>query len=379
MEINPLNAERQELAVKYEETQRRLTLIEWAITGIVLLVLVFGGISGKIAGILDFPQPWASLVYFLILGLALGIISMPLSYYSGYILPHRYKLSVQNLSSWITDRAKSGAIALLLGALFVIFMYWTLRSFPGFWWILTGIFIILVSILLARLTPTLLISLFFKQEPLNDEELEKKLKTLADRAKSNISGIYKINFSAKSTAANAMLAGIGKTRRIILTDTLLQKYTPDEIEVILAHELGHHMLKHIPSLIFTQAITAFLTLYIAHLALYYGMGPLGYKSMSDAAAFPYIIMVIAVVSLIMTPVLNSYSRQLETGADRMALELTGNPEAFVSAMTRLTEQNLSVAHPKRWVEVLFYDHPPYFRRIQTAQQYMEAHKKEDED
>jgi STE24 endopeptidase len=369
METSSLDPERQKTALKYEETQRRLTLIEWAITGILLLVLVFGGVSRSFARFLDFPQPLASIIYLIVLGLALTVITSPIGYYGGFVLPRRYGLSIQKFPSWLFDRFKAGIITLIIGAGLFAFIYWSMEAFPQFWWLLTGIIVILGELLMTRF-PTLLISLFYKVEPLKDAHLESRLKQLAERTHTSISGVYTLNLSTKSTTANAMLAGLGSTRRIIITDTLQQKYPPEEIEVVLAHELGHHILRHITNLILVQVFTVLLTFYFANLTLLYLGGLLGYRYLSDPAAFPFLLLIISVVSLVMTPVLNWYSRQLETNADKVAIHLTDNPEAFISVMTKLADQNLAVASPKRWVEIMFYDHPPVMKRIALARDYI---------
>ncbi len=179
-----------------------------------------------------------------------------------------------------------------------------------------------------------------------------------------------MDFSSKGTTANAMLAGLGDTRRIILSDTLLQQYTPEEIEVILAHELGHHTHRDISKLIALQGMIFLVAFYLADLALKAGVSFLGYRDIADVAVFPLLVLVLAAFSLVISPLVNCYNRRLEASADKAALELTANPGAFVIAMTKLTDQNLSVANPGRLVEVLFYDHPPYFRRVDLARHYL---------
>jgi STE24 endopeptidase len=364
-----LNSKRQKLARKYARLMRRLSLIEMAIVGTILLVLVFGGLSVKLSYFLSFPQPWASALYFIILAAGLGIIMMPLTYYQGFILPRRYDLSHQKFSAWLADSAKASALSLVLSLAVVIFVYWLLQSFPDTWWLWTAIFLFLLSLLLTRLTPTLLLPIFFKLEPLHDRKLKKRLINLAKRAKASISNVSTINLSSKSTTANAMLAGLGKSRGIILTDTMLEKYSPDEIEVILAHELGHHIHRDIPKLIALQAAMILLGLYLSNLVLRASLIPLGFHAIADVAALPLLFLSLAVLSIIVTPLINAFSRHVEASADEAALELTANPQAFISAMTRLTNQNLSVADPSRWEELLFYDHPPYTKRISLAKQY----------
>jgi STE24 endopeptidase len=363
------NAERQKLAKEYARLMRQLSFVELAVVGALLLALVFGGVSVKLSYFLAFSQPWASALYFVILVIGLGIIMMPLTYYQGFILPRRYGLSNQKLGAWLADRAKASALGFLLGLAVVILLYWLLDRFPGIWWLLAGISVLLLSLLLTRLTPTLLLPIFFKLEPLNDVELKQRLMNLAKQAQTQIVGVFTMDLSSKGTTANAMLAGLGKTRSIILSDTLLQQYTAEEIEVILAHELGHHIHRDIPKLIAVQAVVVLLAFYLSDLILRASLVPLGFQGIADVAAFPVLFLSLAAFGLIVTPFINAYSRHVETSADEAALELTDKPQAFVTAMTKLTDQNLNVADPSRWVELLFYDHPPYNKRVDLAQRY----------
>jgi STE24 endopeptidase len=364
-----LDVERQELATRYARLMRRLSFVELAVVGIVLLVLVFGGISTRISYFLSFPQPWASALYFVILAVGLGIIMMPLTCYQGFILPRRYGLSNQRLGAWLADRAKASALGGLLALVIVIAVYWLLDRFPGMWWLWAGILLFLLILLLTRLTPTLLLPIFFKLEPLNDEELRQRLMDLAKRAQAQVAGVFTIDLSSKGTTANAMLAGLGKTRSIILGDTLLHQYSAEEIEVILAHELGHHLHRDIPKLIAVQAAMVLLAFYLTDLVLKASLIPLDFKGMADVAAFPLLFLSLVAFGLIITPFVNAYSRYIETSADEAALEMTADPQAFITAMTKLTDQNLAVAAPSRWVEFLFYDHPPYTKRVGLARRY----------
>lgn len=364
-----LDSKRQKLAEEYARIMRRLSFAELGIIGVLILALIFSGLSVKLGHLLAFSQPWASALYFVILIVCLGIIIMPLTYYQGFILPKRYGLSSQRLGAWIADRAKASALGFLLGLAVVILIYWLLDRFSGTWWLLAGISVLLLSLLLTRLTPTLLLPIFFKLEPLDNVELEQRLTNLAKRARAHLVGVFTMNLSSKSPTANAMLAGLGKTRSIILSDTLLQQYTAEEIEVILAHELGHHIHRDIPKLIAVQAVAILLAFHLSDLALKASLTTLGFQSIADAAAFPVLFTSLAAFGLIITPFINAYSRYVEASADKAALELTGNPQAFVTAMTKLTNQNLNVAAPSRWVELLFYDHPPYNKRVDLARHY----------
>ena len=364
-----LDIKRQELAKRYARLMRRLSFVELAVVGILLLVLVFGGVSARMSYFLSFPQPWASALYFVILVVGLGIIMMPLTCYQGFILPRRYGLSNQKLGAWLADRAKASALGVLLGLGIVIVVCWLLDRFSDFWWLWASILLFLLILLLTRLTPTLLLPIFFKLEPLGNVELRQRLMNLAKRAQAQIIGVFTMDLSSKGTTANAMLAGLGKTRSIILSDTLLQQYTAEEVEVILAHELGHHIHRDIPKLIAVQAAVVLLAFYLSGLVLRASLVPFGFQGIADVAAFPLLFLSLAAFGLIVTPLINAYSRYVEASADEAALELTANPRAFVTAMTKLTDQNLTVADPSRWVEILFYDHPPYTKRVDLAHRY----------
>jgi len=364
-----LNTKRQELAKEYAGLMRRLSFVELAVVGTLLLALIFGGISVKLSYFLAFSQPWASALYFVILVVCLGVIMMPLTYYQGFILPRRYGLSSQKFGVWLSDRAKASALGFLLGLGIVLVVYWLLDCFPDSWWLWAGILLFLLSLLLTRLTPTLLLPIFFKLEPLGDVELKQRLVDLAKRVQAQIVGVFTIDLSSKGTTANAMLAGLGKTRSIILSDTLLQQYTAEEVEVILAHELGHHLHRDIPKLIAIQAVMVLLAFYLSDWVLRASIMPLGFQGIADVAAFPLLFLSLATFGLMATPLINAYSRYVERSADKAALELTANPRAFVTAMTKLTDQNLAVADPSRWVELLFYDHPPYTKRVDLAHRH----------
>ncbi len=365
----PLDAERQRKAREYNSLSRWLSVIEVVMMGALLMVLMFCGVSSWLSQFLVFDQPWASSLYFVILIVGLGIITLPLTYYRGFVLPHRYGLSNQKVRQWLTDVAKASALGIILGQVAVIVVYLLLEYSPNLWWLWASILLWLLGLLLTRWTPTVFLPMFFKLEPLADDDLKQRLLNLAGRARASIRGVFTMDLSSKSTSANAMLAGIGKTRRIILSDTLLQRYTPEEIEVIMAHEMGHHIHRDMPKLLAVQGGILLLAFYLADLALRNGVIPLGFRDVADVAAFPLLALVLVAFSLVISPLVNVYSRYLEALADETALGLTANPGAFITVMSKLIEQNLGVANPSRLVEILFYDHPSYIRRVDLARRY----------
>ena len=247
-------------------------------------------------------------------------------------------------------------------------LYFTIRESPQHWWLYTwGIFMVLFLVL-EQVAPLILFPIFYKFEPLDNEDLKQRLVRLSERAGTKVRGIYKWNLSEKSKKANAALTGLGATRRIILADTLLDHYSSDEIEAVLAHELGHHVHKHILKSIVVQAgITLFgfwAANYVLHLAIeQWGM----FDTLSDFSNLPLLVLVSTVLSLLLMPAMNAYSRFNERQADRYAFESIRSVQPFISSMNKLAAQNLAERTPARWVEWLFHSHPAISRRVAAAE------------
>jgi STE24 endopeptidase len=369
MEIVPDPA-RQQKAREYSKLLRRGSFIKPAIGAILLLVLLFTPASTILASLLASPFPWSAALYLLTLAAGYGVIVAPLSYYYDFVLPHRYGLSKQNLASWLRDRVKASGLELLLGLCLVIIVYWLIGHLPALWWLAAALVMFSVSLILAWLTPTFLIPLFFKLKPLEEGELKEKLVNLARRAGVDITECLTMDLSSKATTANAMVSGWGKSRRIIFSDTLLRGYSWDEIEVTLGHELGHRLHHDILKLMGLQAATFLLAFYLANLALRGGVVLFSLQGISDIAGLPWLIIILAVLVLVLQPALNWYSRHLERAADETALALSNKPQAFIALMTKLTDQNLAEAEPSQWAKLLFYDHPTYNERVKLAHNYI---------
>jgi STE24 endopeptidase len=198
--------------------------------------------------------------------------------------------------------------------------------------------------------------------------------SLVERSHTNIKDVFQIRLSSKTTAGNAMLMGWGNTRRIVIGDTMLQRYSPEEIEVVMAHELGHHRHGDIVRQIVVQSALMLLGFYLMNLTLNWAVPRLDMSGTSDVAALPLLALVGAAFMLLLMPLSNAYSRHLEESADRYSLDTTKNPEAFAAMLTKLTDQNLSESEPSRWSELLFYDHPPYAKRVALANRYRKEDK-----
>jgi STE24 endopeptidase len=266
------------------------------------------------------------------------------------------------------DQLKGLAIGAPLGLLLLELLYLALRLTGHLWWLWAAGGLLLFNVLLSNLAPVLVMPLFNKYVPLGDDhkELEERLLALAKRANTKVQGVFKFDMSKRTKAANAALTGIGNTRRIVLGDTLINEFTVDEIETVLAHELGHHVHKDIPFLILSGTLLTTLGLFISSLALDYAVGVFFFTSVADIAAFPALSLVLGAYGLLTQPLSNALSRWRENMADDYALQSTGKNEAFASAFTRIANQNLGEIDPEAWVVFMFYSHPPLGERIAKA-------------
>jgi len=357
---------RQKQAGQYARLKRHLSLAEILIGAGLLTALLISGLSDNLTGLFNTSTVPAAAIYFIGLVLAYQLLTAPLSYYGGYVLPRRYGLSKQGLGGWLNDVFKVTVMALLLGVAMIAAVYWFITIWPDAWWLLAWGLVLALSALMTVLAPLFLVPLFFTMKPLADTELKERLETLAKRAKVAVGGIYVVEFSAKGTMANAALMGWGRTRRIVLSDTLITGYSPEEIEVIMAHEMGHQQHNDIYRLFVVRAAILLVTFFFTGLVFEAAAAPLGFSGIVDVAALPLLALIFVGLNLLTSPLANGYSRRIEAAADSYALELTGDTRSFINAMTRLTDQNLGEAAPSRWVENLLYDHPSYASRVAYA-------------
>ncbi len=362
-------------ARRYNRTRRWLGVADFLIGFAFLLVLLVTGWTGWLR---DLAYRWgfqnytlSVFLYLLLLLVGGKVLSAGLDYY-GFRLERRFKLSTQRMRSWIWDEVKGFLVGLILATLAIELLYFTIRQSPQHWWLITWAIFMGLFVLLAQLAPVVLFPIFYKFEPLDNEELRRRLVQLGERSGARVRGVYRWKLSEKSKKANAALTGLGRTRRIILADTLLDNYGPEEIEAVLAHELGHHVHRHILKSILVQAGTTLLGFWIANWTLHYAVDHHMFEELSDFANLPLLGIVVSVLSLLLMPGLNAYSRYNERQADRYAFESISSVEPFVSSMNKLAEQNLAERTPSKWVEWFFHSHPSIARRLEAAEAWERA-------
>lgn len=367
-------------ATRYQRLKRWASVASLAWTAGLLVALIVSGASPVIRDLAsraaDAAGPPAWLVPFTVVALyvvALAALheagALPLDLYRGLMLERRYGLATERAGRWLFDRARASLLGLVLGVAGAVLIYATLRWLASWWWVASAAALSLVAVALTVAGPVVLLPLFYDARPLQREPLRARLLALAARAGTPAIDAYELRLSDRTRKANAALAGLGRTRRILVSDTLLAEYSDDEIEVILAHELAHHVRRDIWKGIASEVLLTFGALFVAGRALAFAVPVLSLQGPTDVAALPVLALAAMVPPIALVPVLNAMSRHRERRADRFALALTGNPAAFTSAMRRLASQNLAEAHPSQLTRWLFCSHPPVESRLDMARRW----------
>jgi STE24 endopeptidase len=362
----------QQRAKRYEGIHNVLFVAETVYTLLLLLAFLFWKGSDILANTVRSisTNPWIYVaIYGAVVIVSTKLLFLPLNYFGDYYLEHKFGLSNESLGAWAFDELKSLGLNLLLSIALLDVLYFLLRRAGDWWWIVAGFFFLVFGVVMSALFPVLILPMFYKLQPLENESLREKLTALAQQVGAKVLGVYRMGMSEKTKKANAAFAGLGSTKRIILGDTLLDKFTEDEIEVVMAHEMAHYKHGDITRMIAWGAVTTFLGLKVADLGLHWGMAKLGYEHVWDIAAFPLLALCLFVFGLVAMPLNNAFSRSREWKADATALELTANRDAFIRAMRKLADQNLADLSPHPLVEFLLHDHPSLARRIAWAEQW----------
>ena len=308
-------------------------------------------------------------IYFLFFSLFMLVFDLPLSYYSGFVLEHRFGLSNQTLGAWIVDTAKKSVLSFVLSLLLLLALYALIWTYPENWWVYAWAAYAVVSYVMGKIFPVFIIPMFYKYGNVEDEVLKTKIFSMAEKQGLPVENVYSLNLSKTTKKANAAFMGIGKTKRVVLSDTLIENFTHEEIETVVAHELGHFKHKDIWKQLFVGLVISFIGFWVAFKV----MGPLsvrfGFEGIWDISALPLLFFVFYLFSLILTPAQNGFSRWIERQADEFALRVFPYPKVFISCMTKLAEVNLSNPKPGALYEWFFFDHPSISKRIQMAEKW----------
>ena len=376
------DAAQREQARRYSRAHHWLTLAGTLWSALLSAVALTSGLSARLRDRSERLAPrrlGPVMPYALAASALAALASLPLSYYSGFVLEHRYGLSNQSRRAWLGDQLKQLGVGTALGLPIAQGIYWIMRRYPRRWWAILSGLTIPFTVVLSQLAPVLILPIFNKYEPLEDRALAERIKGLAAAQGVRVADVLQMDMSKQTKKANAFFMGIGRTKRIVLGDTLLAEFTPDEVEVVLAHELGHQVHHDLWKGIGVGALTTLATSYAIHRLARplieradprWGLDR--ERGVADVAALPLLALLLDGVSLALAPARNAWTRRrVEHAADRYALDLTRNPAAFVGAMEKLGRMNMADPAPPAIVKHLLYSHPPLAERIAFGRSYIQ--------
>ena len=373
--IHPLlDGQKQLLARRYEKEKRLLGLAGTALSLVLLLAFYWSGLSWRLAHVFSGHNvSLAFLVYVGVLLAWMSVLTLPLSYYAGHIHEHKWNFSTQTAGNWLLDQAKSFAVSFVLGSLLLALLLWIMARFPGTWWLIAGLGSALVSVILATLFPIVILPIFHRYAPVEDQELTGSLQKILAQEGLKSSGFYKEDMSRKTRKENAFLAGLGKTRRVVLGDNLMENMTPPEIVSIIAHEVGHYKHRHIWKGITLGTAQQVVVFYLLHLIMRAAFPDFLLSTRSTLSLLPLLIIIAGAVSgFLFGPLGNALSRRMEKDADLYAITHIEHKKPFLTALAGLADRNLANAYPVRWVKVLYYSHPPIGERLELLERFVEG-------
>lgn len=373
--IHPLlDREKQRLARQYEKEKRWLGLAGMALSFLTLLAFYGSGASSWLAHLeIGHSHVLTFLVYLAVFQTIIALISFPLNLYRGFIHEHKWKFSNHTVKSWLWEQAKSFLVGFVLSFLLLGLLLLIMALSPLYWWLIAGLGMAVVSVFLATIFPVVILPLFNKYTPIDNKELTDSLEKILSKGGLKSSGFFKEDMSRQTKKENAFLAGLGKTRRVVLGDNLLENMSVAEIESIIAHEVGHHRYKHIWKNIFIGTLQQLIIFFLVNLLMTALFTDFLSSPQANLALLPlFLIFVGGISSFIFSPLNQALSRHFERAADLYALQTITDPKNSMTALAGLADRNLSNAYPERWIKILFYSHPPIGERLQMAEKLIKS-------
>ena len=370
IEIHPfLDKEKQVKAKTYENEKRKISIVGSLLSLIFILLFYFSGLSHYLANI-NLSFIYVFLIYITLFHLISTIIGLPLGYYSSYVHEHKWGFSNYTNKTWIVDQLKSFAVSLILLPILLGLFFWVLWKFPETWWLVAATITTLVSIVFVTLFPVVILPIFNKYDTIKDEELTSQLSEILHKAGLQSSGFFRQDMSRQTKKENAFLAGMGKTRRVVIADNLLEHMNLSEIKSVIAHEVGHYRYSHLPKNILIGTIQQLIIFYLLNIIMKTLYPEFLTSNINNLTLFPMFSLIMSLLSsLLFGPLNNMISRYFERQADRASLELYPDKNSFQKAMAGLANRNLSNAYPEWWVKLLYYSHPPIGERLSFAENY----------
>ena len=358
-------------AKKYNNIKLGISIAKGIFSFFAIIAFVYFGYSSQLETyLLNFTdnQYLLLLLFVIVTGFASSVVNFPIKYYTEFYLEHKYELSNQTFWKWIWEDLKGLLVGLVIGVPILLLFYWVMLTFGSLWWLVFAVAMFIISVVLAQILPIIILPIFYKVTPIENDEIKKRVLNLAADVKMKVENVFQFNMSKNTKKANAAFTGLGRTKRIILGDTLLENYSEDEIETVLAHEFGHYKHKHIIKNLFIGTVTSFLTFFMMAKLYEISLPWFDFTEITQISALPILSVWAMLIGLITTPIGNMISRKFEYQADEYAITITGKSDAFINTLEKLTEQNLGDKEPHPFVEWFFYSHPSIGKRKEKIEE-----------
>lgn len=354
---------------RYAQVNRLIFIVSFFVELAVLAGLVFSPAAARLghgATRLAQGRPLvAGLLFFAALWVLLRAVNLPFSLLSSYYLEHQWGFSTESLAGWWGDYLKGAALDLMLRGAGVVLFFWATRRWPRTWWLAAGAFLAAWIIIANYLWPVVVAPLFNRFTAATDPEVVAMVQRLAERADLSVGKVLVMDASRRTTKANAYFAGLGRTKRIVLYDTLLRDYPRDEVEAVVAHELAHWKLGHIRRGTVYGIAANFALWLLLFLVLRLSLD-LPHRGSYPPQAWALVVFFFLLTSFIGNPITNGISRRMEAAADAYSVELTGDAQAVVRLQVDLARRDLADISPPPFIEWFTYTHPSTLRRIEAV-------------
>jgi STE24 endopeptidase len=368
--IHPfLDKASQQKARQYEKEKRLFGFASLLLSLFFLLGFYFSGLSARFAhNDINGSIIGTFLVYILVFYSGMTILGFPLAFFDEFLHEHKWKFSNHTIKSWFWERIKVFFVGFIMAVMVLGLLFWIMALTPEWWWLAAALAMVVVSVVFSTLFPVVVAPVFNKYTPIQNEELTAALENILSRGGLKSSGFFKEDMSRQTKKENAFLAGLGRTRRVVLGDNLLEHMTIPEIESIIAHEVGHYRYRHIWKNIGVGSLQQLLVFFVIHWLMTWIFPSFLSSTRSNLALFPMVAVLLGGLSgFLFAPLNNALSRSFEKMADRYALENIQDHRAFMGALAGLANRNLANAYPPSWVKFLYYSHPPIGERLDMAE------------
>ncbi len=367
---NTVTEENYRKSAEYTIEKTRFSMVSSLFSSVFLLFFILSGAFGfleKMIISIDTADYLKWIIYIFTVSAVFSIASIPFSLYSSFVIEQKYGFNRMTVKLFVSDLIKGTLVSIIIGFPVLLVLFWFMDSTGPYWWIYAFLFVSLFQIALTLLYPVVIAPLFNKFEPLEDGELRERLNKLAEKLSFLIKGIFRVDGSRRSKHSNAYFTGFGKLKRIVLYDTLIESLEPEEIEAVLAHEIGHEKLRHVIKRILVSLIMMLLTLFIIDRMLNFDQlfKAFGFSGSSYYGIFILISLCSSPFTFILNPLFTSWSRKHEYEADRFAVESVERKESLKSALLKLGSENLSNLTPHPLYSFYHYSHPALMERLEA--------------